>query len=261
NAAPLVVLAIGQYFVIVSGEFDLSVGSLVGAQVVIAAALINGEESRTWPVIGLMILVGLLVGLVNGLVTTVLRVPSFITTLGTMLVLYGAIRLWTGGAPIGALSESFRKWGRLGIDMPVVRQLPYALIIMVVLAVVAVDRKSTRLNSSHVKIAYAGGCLKKKRQCGGRGVCSFLGACDVRWLYSQLHRHGVTARIAGVACVSSVVLAAAHFSTLSLHDALPISIGALSESFRKWGRLGIDMPVVRQLPYALIIMVVLAVVA
>ncbi len=138
NAAPLVVLAIGQYFVIVSGEFDLSVGSLVGAQVVIAARLIEGEESRTWPVIALMIGVGLLVGLVNGLVTTLLRVPSFITTLGTMLVLYGAIRLWTGGAPTGDLSEGFRQWGRMGIDLPVVRQLPYALIIMVVLAVAGV---------------------------------------------------------------------------------------------------------------------------
>ncbi|WP_152189221.1 ABC transporter permease [Georgenia satyanarayanai] len=138
NAAPLVVLAIGQYFVIVSGEFDLSVGSLVGAQVVIAAKLINGEEDRTWPVIALMIGFGLVVGLVNGLVTTLLRVPSFITTLGTMLVLYGAIRLWTGGAPTGALSESFRQWGRMGIDMPVLRQLPYALLIMVALAVVGI---------------------------------------------------------------------------------------------------------------------------
>lgn len=138
NAAPLVVLAIGQYFVIVSGEFDLSVGSLVGAQVVIAARLINGEEDRTWPVIALMVGFGLLVGLVNGLVTTLLRVPSFITTLGTMLALYGAIRLWTGGAPTGALSEGFRQWGRLGIDMPVLRQLPYALLIMVALAVVGI---------------------------------------------------------------------------------------------------------------------------
>src|SRR5690606_23314196 len=100
--------------------------------------LIDGEESRTWPVIGLMILFGLLVGLVNGLVTTLLRVPSFITTLGTMLVLFGAIRLWTGGAPTGALSESFRQWGRMGIDMPVLRQLPYALLIMVVLAVAGI---------------------------------------------------------------------------------------------------------------------------
>jgi len=136
NAAPLVILAIGQYFVIVSGEFDLSVGSLVGAQVVIAAALIDGEESRTWPVIALMVVFGLLVGLVNGLVTTLLWVPSFITTLGMMLVLYGAIRLWTGGAPTGALSESFRQWGRMGIDMPVIRQLPYALLIMLVVAAI-----------------------------------------------------------------------------------------------------------------------------
>ncbi|WP_127573366.1 ABC transporter permease [Georgenia faecalis] len=138
NAAPLVILAIGQYFVIVAGEFDLSVGSLVGAQVVIAARLINGEEDRTWPVIALMVGFGLLVGLVNGLITTLLRVPSFITTLGTMLVLYGAIRMWTGGSPTGALSEGFRQWGRLGIDMPVLRQLPYALLIMIALSVVGI---------------------------------------------------------------------------------------------------------------------------
>lgn len=95
QAAPLVILAAGQYFVIVSGEFDLSVGSLVGAQVVIAAKLIDGEESRTGGVLLLMLVFGLCVGVVNGLVTTLLRVPSFITTLGMMLVLFGAIRLWT----------------------------------------------------------------------------------------------------------------------------------------------------------------------
>lgn len=138
NAAPLIILAVGQYFVIVSGEFDLSVGSLVGAQVVIAAKLIDGDEARTWPVIVLMLGFGLLVGLVNGLVTTLLKVPSFITTLGMMLVLAGAIRLWTGGAPTGALSESFRQWGRMGIEVPVLRQIPYAALIMVVVAVLAV---------------------------------------------------------------------------------------------------------------------------
>lgn len=138
NAAPLIILAIGQYFVIVSGEFDLSVGSLVGAQVVVAARLIEGEESRTWPVIALMLAFGVLVGLVNGLVTTLLRVPSFITTLGMMLILAGAVRLWTGGAPTGALSETFRLWGRMGIEVPVMRQIPYAGIIMIVIAILAV---------------------------------------------------------------------------------------------------------------------------
>ncbi len=136
-AAPLVVLAVGQYLVIVAGELDLSVGALVGAQVVFAARMIDGVEGRTWSVIAAMLAIGLLVGLVNGLITTLLRVPSFITTLGTLLVLFGAVRLWTGGAPTGALSESFRQWGRQGIDMPVLRQLPYALLIALVIAVLA----------------------------------------------------------------------------------------------------------------------------
>jgi len=138
NAAPLVLLAIGQYFVIASGELDLSVGSLVGAQVVIAARLIDGEESRTVPVLLLMLAFGVLVGLVNGLVTTLLKVQSLITTLGMMLVLFGAVRFWTGGAPTGALSDAFRQPGRGGIDMPVVRQLPWALLILIGFVVLAI---------------------------------------------------------------------------------------------------------------------------
>lgn len=136
NAAPLVVLAAGQYVVIVAGEFDLSVGALVGGQVVLAAALIDGEEGATLPVLVVMVLAGLLVGLVNGLVVAYLRVPSFITTLGMMLVLFGAIRLFTGGAPTGALSESFRELGRGGIEgIPGIDQLPWSLLVLVVVAV------------------------------------------------------------------------------------------------------------------------------
>ncbi|HEX6351984.1 ABC transporter permease [Actinophytocola sp.] len=136
KAAPLVVLAVGQYLVIVCGEMDLSVGSLVGAQVAIAAGLIDGEESRTLPVMLVMIAFGVLVGLVNGLVVTLLKVHSLITTLGMMLVLFGAIRLWTGGAPTGALSDGFRQVGREGIDLPVVRQLPWAVLVAVAVVVV-----------------------------------------------------------------------------------------------------------------------------
>ncbi|WP_171468166.1 ABC transporter permease [Cellulosimicrobium sp. 72-3] len=167
KAAPLVILAIGQYFVIVSGEFDLSVGSLVGAQVVIAAKLMDGEDSMTWPVMALMIVFGLAVGLVNGLVTTLLKVPSFITTLGMMLVLYGAIRLWTGGAPTGALTDGFRQWGRGGIpDTPGQFQVPYALLVVVVLGVAAAllmrrpfGRTLVATGDNDVAAGYAGGSV------------------------------------------------------------------------------------------------------
>jgi ribose transport system permease protein len=134
RSAPLIILAAGQYFVIVSGEFDLSVGSLITVVVVVAARLIDGDPSKTWPVIALLLAMGVAVGLLNGLITTRLRVPSFITTLGMLLILSGAVFLWTGGAPRGALADNFREIGRLGIeDFPLLEQLPYSVIIMLIL--------------------------------------------------------------------------------------------------------------------------------
>jgi ribose transport system permease protein len=139
RAAPLVILAAGQYFVIVAGEFDLSVGSLVTVVVVVAARLIDGDPGNTWPVIALLLAIGAAVGLVNGLITTRLRVPSFITTLGMLLILSGAVFLWTGGAPRGALADNFREIGRLGIeDFPVLEQLPYSVMIMLALGAGAI---------------------------------------------------------------------------------------------------------------------------
>jgi len=139
RAAPLMILAAGQLFVIVSGEFDLSVGSLVTAVVVAAAGLTGGDPDRTWWVVALLFGLGILVGLVNGIVTTRLLVPSFITTLGMLLVLRGAVLYWSGGAPKGSLPENFRVFGRRGIeDLPVVEQLPYSVIILIVVGIAAV---------------------------------------------------------------------------------------------------------------------------
>lgn len=139
RSAPLMILAIGQYFVIVAGEFDLSVGSLVTAEVVIAARLLQGEPDRTWPVIGLLLAFGAAVGLVNGVLTTKLRVPSFIVTLGMLLVLEGAVFLWTGGAPRGALTEQFRRFGRGALgETGLLAEIPYAVLVLLVIAVAAV---------------------------------------------------------------------------------------------------------------------------
>ncbi|GGU15522.1 ABC transporter permease [Lentzea flava] len=138
RAAPLVVLAVGQYFVIVSGGFDLSVGSLVTAEVVVAARLVDGDDANTGWVIALLLGCGVLVGLVNGLITTKLLVPSFIVTLGMLLVLDGAVFLWSGGAPRGALSPSFRVLGRGSADLPVLGQVPWSVIVLLVVVVAAV---------------------------------------------------------------------------------------------------------------------------
>jgi ribose transport system permease protein len=139
RAAPLAVLAAGQYMVIVSGEFDLSVGSLVTATVVVAAEVLAEWPDATLAAIAIVLVGGALVGLVNGLVTTRLRVPSFIATLGMLLVLDGAVFYWTDGAPKGSLSEGFRTLGRGGIDgVPWLEQLPWSVVVFVAMGVGAV---------------------------------------------------------------------------------------------------------------------------
>lgn len=139
RVAPIAIVAIGQYFVIVSGEFDLSMGSLITAQVVIAGNLIGQDESKSIPVLLLMIAVGVVVGLVNGLITTLLRVPSFIVTLGMMLALLGGVLFWTGGAATGNPADGFRQIGRGGIrDVPLLDYLPYSVIVLAVIVAFAV---------------------------------------------------------------------------------------------------------------------------
>ena len=58
RTAPIAIAAMGQYYVIVSGEFDLSMGAVIATQVVIAGNLIGQDEDRILPVMVLMLLVG-----------------------------------------------------------------------------------------------------------------------------------------------------------------------------------------------------------
>lgn len=133
RAAPLAILASGQLYVIVSGGFDLSVGSLITLVVVGSSMLSNNDPNATWWVIAAMFGIGLAVGLINGLVVCYLKVPSLIATLGMMITLNGFAFMWSGGAPRGYLPDSFRYFGRANItDVPLIRMLPVALIVLVV---------------------------------------------------------------------------------------------------------------------------------
>lgn len=135
RAAPLMILAAGQLFVIVSGEFDLSVGSLITVFVVGAALLTMGNPSASYGVMVVLLLIGIATGVVNGVVTTRLGVPSFITTLGTLFILAGGARLATAGAPRGDLPANLRIFGREGFDVPVIGEMPYAVIVLLVVGI------------------------------------------------------------------------------------------------------------------------------
>jgi ribose transport system permease protein len=107
--------------------------------VVVAAEVLADHPDGTIRAMATVLALGAVVGLANGLITTRLRVPSFITTLGSLLILEGAVDYWTDGAPKGALSEDFRTLGRGGIDdVPWLEQLPWSVVVLVAVAVAAV---------------------------------------------------------------------------------------------------------------------------
>lgn len=135
RSAPLVVLACGQLVVLLTGGFDLSMGSLVTLTVLGGSMLIGNDPQRTYSSIGVLYLLGLGTGLVNGLVVTLFRVPSFIATLGTLLAVHGGALLWSGGAPRGYLPENFRFFGRfMWRGVPWIGVLPVAVPIAAAIA-------------------------------------------------------------------------------------------------------------------------------
>lgn len=133
RAAPLMILTAGQVYVLVSGGFDLSVGSIVTYSVIAAAILANNDPGNTWWVILFILGSGVVFGLISGSIVTFLKVPSLIATLGMLLIVRGIGLFWSGGAPRGYLPDNFRALGRGGIEgIPGIREFPYAVIILVV---------------------------------------------------------------------------------------------------------------------------------
>lgn len=137
RAAPLTILTAGQLFVIVSGGFDLSVGSLMSLMVIGGALLIDNDPANTWWTILVLFGIGIAIGLINGVIVAYFKVPSLIATLGMLLAIRGAGLYWTGGAPRGYLTENFRIFGRGWIEpFPLVERFPYAVVVLIVVAVI-----------------------------------------------------------------------------------------------------------------------------
>ena len=105
--SPVVLIAIGETFVIISGGIDLSVGSTVGVSGVVGAITMEGmtnhhQGQNLTLFVGFLVTVGvgLLVGIVNALMITKAKVVPFIATLVTMGAGAGLSIVFTGGDPI-----------------------------------------------------------------------------------------------------------------------------------------------------------------
>jgi ribose transport system permease protein len=138
TAAPLGVMATGEMLVLALGGFDLSVGAIVTFVVLVSSKLLANDPANAYPAILIMLGFGIAIGMVNGLVVSYLKVPSFIATLGMMLLVKGGALYWVGGAPQGYLTDNWRQFGRNYIEnVPVFGRVPYGLIVLIVIATIA----------------------------------------------------------------------------------------------------------------------------
>ncbi len=92
-------LALGMTMLMTAGEFDLSVGSVFGFSAVIMWTFFNAGLTSLEVGFVLALLISVAIGFVNGWLVTRLRIPSFLVTLGMLLIVRGSALYITDGFP------------------------------------------------------------------------------------------------------------------------------------------------------------------
>ena len=115
RAAPLGILAVAVALLMIGGEFDLSIGSILGfagmtIMVLITPSADGGFGWGVWPAILAAMVVALLIGFFNGALVIATKLPSFIITLATLFIFRGLTialtRQFTNRTQLGNLDEA-----------------------------------------------------------------------------------------------------------------------------------------------------------
>ncbi len=133
----LVLIAIGEMFVVVTGGIDVSVGAITGLSAVILGTSLNAGVPLPLAIL-LALLTGLVAGSVNSVGITFFRVPPIIMTLGTLGVYRGLMLIITGGSWIETIPPNIKamaSWSLLGV-----RVFAWVVLIIAILATLLVRR-------------------------------------------------------------------------------------------------------------------------
>lgn len=170
-----IIVALGCMFIIISGSADLSGGRMVGLAALVAGSLAQkaAYSLKFWPNLPEMpvivpvvvsILVGVLFGAFNGWTVSKLKVPSFLATLGSQMMIFGVSSLYfnkkpNNSQPLGSFTKNFSSLGTgsfIGI--------PYIVIIAAIcIAIVWVLNNKTCLGK---EIFAVGGNMEAARVSG-----------------------------------------------------------------------------------------------
>ncbi len=100
TAAILAIAATGQTLVVLTGNLDLSVGSIMGLTAYVVFDVTSQVPALQPLAVLLAVAIGVVLGLFNGFLVAVLRVPSIVATLGTLSIYRGAVSFYAGATEV-----------------------------------------------------------------------------------------------------------------------------------------------------------------
>ncbi|MCG6902232.1 MAG: sugar ABC transporter permease [Rhodobacter sp.] len=144
----IIIMALGMLIVIVGGNIDLSVGSVMGFVGALAAVMIVNWDWPVFPTILACLFCGTVIGAAQGYWVAYWKIPSFIVTLAGMLVFRGASLWLLEGQSVGPFPRSFQKLSTgfipdiFGVERPNVTALAAGAIIVAVIIYLGLAKRS-----------------------------------------------------------------------------------------------------------------------
>lgn len=134
---PTAIIVVGMTVLLVSGSFDLSVGSVMALSSTVVALLLLSGVPIPFAILAACA-VGLGIGALNGLIVTVLGVNPLIATLGTMSMARGVALVFTEGFSLSSLPAGFAVFGKAQIlGLPL---MAWIMLVIVVLGDIGLRR-------------------------------------------------------------------------------------------------------------------------
>jgi rhamnose transport system permease protein len=132
NVMEIAIMALPMTLIIIAGEIDLSVASVLGlASVVLGLLWESGHP--LWLAIGVALLVGLVAGCLNGLLVTKLALPSLVVTIGTLALYRGLAYVVLGDQAVSDFPTAFTN---LGFGTIPSTEIPWSSLIFAILVVI-----------------------------------------------------------------------------------------------------------------------------
>lgn len=129
QASFLSIIAMGEFFVILVGNMDMSITSTIGMTSIFLAGFVVNDGISLGIALVLVFAMSIIVGLINGALVVYGKMPSFIATLVVMNILKGLYYIYSKGLPISGLPNSFNYLGAGYVGI-----VPFPVILMLLVA-------------------------------------------------------------------------------------------------------------------------------